>query len=293
RRESFEFIPEARTIPAETPPVIVSHLQPATFRAGEPLKLRCRVDGLPRPDVVWTKDEIQIEQWVMEKEIITHYYPDGTCELINPECALEDAGIYQLTARNVHGTAETSAYIQVQGTETITTVEETTGEFRYDVRQLPLKPRFSEVLSRQYEHETVVSCLVLSDVPVQVTWFKDGKRLLPSYKHRMESRGNMHILTICDVDKLDEGFYTCQAENRYGNEQTSIYVRAPVQTREVSEEMLVEESTDEVVGFKDRVDYVKKVRNCLLPRIHSHFKLRVCALRGHLEIFIQRTQAIS
>ena len=40
----------------------------------------------------------------------------GVCELLNPECYAEDAGLYKCMATNPHGTAETAAYINVEGT---------------------------------------------------------------------------------------------------------------------------------------------------------------------------------
>lgn len=78
------------------------------------MELRCRVDGLPRPEIFWTKDGIRVDDGVVEKELITLQYPDGRYELINPQCAPEDAGLYQLTARNIHGIANTSAYIHIE-----------------------------------------------------------------------------------------------------------------------------------------------------------------------------------
>lgn len=95
----------------------IGNFFPANFDefTGEPLKLHCRVDGLPAPEVVWTKDEIRIDEWMMEKEVTIRYYPDGTCEMTKAECAPEDAGLYRLTARNRYGTAETAAYVHVEG----------------------------------------------------------------------------------------------------------------------------------------------------------------------------------
>lgn len=50
----------------------------------------------------------------MKRELIIVQNPDGECILINVQCTLEDAGLYQLTARNIHGSANTSAYIYVE-----------------------------------------------------------------------------------------------------------------------------------------------------------------------------------
>uniref|UniRef100_A0A915PVQ5 Ig-like domain-containing protein n=1 Tax=Setaria digitata TaxID=48799 RepID=A0A915PVQ5_9BILA len=262
--ELYEFISEAEIPPAEQPPRIISPLQPSVFRVGESLHLYCHIDGLPRPDVFWTKDEIPIDDRIPEKEIITLQYPDGRCELINPQCTPEDAGLYQLIARNIHGSVNTSAYINVEeviisGKQTIqTTTTETKGEIQV-IHQAISKPRFSAITSKQYEHETVVSCKLTSETPVQVSWYKDGQRLYQTYKYRMQKLSdNTYILAICNIDKWDEGTYICHAENTSGSSEVSIFVQAPVGTREISEEVLIEENTSEVIGLSESTDYVKK-----------------------------------
>uniref|UniRef100_A0A0R3RRM4 Ig-like domain-containing protein n=1 Tax=Elaeophora elaphi TaxID=1147741 RepID=A0A0R3RRM4_9BILA len=248
REESYEFISEVETIPAERPPRIVSPLRTSVFQAGESLELRCRVDGLPKPEVFWTKDGIRISDGVEGKELVTLQYPDGRYELINPKCAPEDAGLYQLTARNIHGTTNTSAYIHV----------ESKGEIQV-IHQAASKPRFSKVISNQYEHDIVVSCKVISEAPVVVSWYKNGQRLYQTYKYRMQKLSdNTYTLTICNFDKWDEGPYICRAENTYGTSETGTYIRHTIRTREISEEMLVEENDSEVIGLQDNIGYVKK-----------------------------------
>lgn len=68
------------------------------------------------------------------------------------------------------------------------------------------KPRFSEIISKQYEHDMIVSCKVISDTPVVVSWYKDGQCLYQTYKYRMDKLSdNTYTLTICNVEKWDEG----------------------------------------------------------------------------------------
>ncbi|MCP9264542.1 Titin [Dirofilaria immitis] len=250
--ESHEFMSERRTMQTERPPRIVSPLQPSVFRAGESLELRCHVDALPRPEVFWTKDEIRINESVVDKGIITLQHPDGRYELINPKCALEDAGLYQLTARNIHGVTSTSAYIQIESKEeVIETMTETKDEIQV-IHRVTLKPRFSEVLSKEYDDKIIVSYKVISETPVMISWYKDGQQLYQSYKYRMQTlNDNTHTFIICSVDRWDEGTYTCCAENEYGRSETGIYIRPSVKIREISEQVLVEENDNEVIGLQD------------------------------------------
>ncbi|CAG9532189.1 unnamed protein product, partial [Cercopithifilaria johnstoni] len=257
--ESYEFISGVETIPTERPPQIISPLLPSVFRAGESLELGCCVDGLPRPEVFWTKDGIRIDDGMTEKELITLQYPDGRYELISQKCAPEDAGLYQLTARNIHGTANTSAYIHIERREVMetTTTTETNGEIQV-IHPATSKPRFSKVMSKQYEYDMVVSCKVISETPAVVSWYKNGQCLHQTYKYRMQKLSdNTYTLTICNVDKWDEGSYICRAENRYGSSETGIYIRPVVRSRETSE-VLVEETDSEVVGLQDDIGYVNK-----------------------------------
>lgn len=55
------------------------------------------------------------------------------------------------------------------------------------------------------------------------------------------------------------GLYKCVAENEYGITESSIYIRPTIEKREVTEELLVEESINEVIGFQKPQEYVKKV----------------------------------
>lgn len=98
---------------------------------GQAMVLRCKIHALPSAAVVWSKDDVNVEEWVINKDVTTQVtlhksfplclfigiqiLPGGICELLNPECYPEDSGLYKCHASNPHGTAETSAYIAVEG----------------------------------------------------------------------------------------------------------------------------------------------------------------------------------
>ncbi|RCN25270.1 immunoglobulin I-set domain protein [Ancylostoma caninum] len=77
--------------------------------------LRCRIEAIPSAAVVWSKDDVNVEEWVINKDVVTQVLPGGICELLNPEVYPEDSGLYKCTATNTHGTAETAAYINIEG----------------------------------------------------------------------------------------------------------------------------------------------------------------------------------
>ncbi|KJH40060.1 hypothetical protein DICVIV_14025 [Dictyocaulus viviparus] len=81
-------------------------------------------------------EALPMAHWCHEKIVL----PGGICELVNPEVCPEDSGLYKCTATNPHGTAETAAYIDIEGTSY---------EKRYDMTStndsgLPSLPKVSQ-----------------------------------------------------------------------------------------------------------------------------------------------------
>ncbi|KIH66616.1 immunoglobulin I-set domain protein, partial [Ancylostoma duodenale] len=111
--ESFEMVPP--DLPEECAPKIVEPLHSASFIDGQPMVLRCRIEAIPSAAIVWSKDDVNVEEWVINKDVVTQILPGGICELLNPEVYPEDSGLYKCTATNPHGTAETAAYINIEG----------------------------------------------------------------------------------------------------------------------------------------------------------------------------------
>ncbi|VDK72604.1 unnamed protein product [Litomosoides sigmodontis] len=121
------------------------------------------------------------------------------------------------------------------------------------------RPRFSKVMVDQYERNIVVSCKVLSEAPVAVSWYKGGERLHHTDKYRLKKLyDDTYTLTIYNVDKWDEGQYVCRAENAYDSSERVIYVQPLVKSREIGDEALIEENDSEVVGLQDNIGYVEK-----------------------------------
>ncbi|KIH52315.1 immunoglobulin I-set domain protein, partial [Ancylostoma duodenale] len=92
--------------------------QEVELLAGQPMVLRCRIEAIPSAAIVWSKDDVNVEEWVINKDVVTQILPGGICELLNPEVYPEDSGLYKCTATTPHGTAETAAYINIEGTYT-------------------------------------------------------------------------------------------------------------------------------------------------------------------------------
>lgn len=58
-----------------------------------------------------------------------------------------------------------------------------------------------------------LSCEVAQD-QMQVTWYKDGKKLSRSSNVHMEAMGSTRRLVLQQARKVDSGEYSCEAEGQ-------------------------------------------------------------------------------
>lgn len=84
-----------------------------TLRAGENVKLACRITGRPVPQVVWYKDGKEIDSRTMiDIEITTGI---GTSSLFIRDADRNHRGIYTVEAKNNSGTKKAEVNVRVQG----------------------------------------------------------------------------------------------------------------------------------------------------------------------------------
>uniref|UniRef100_A0A914ZQC4 Titin n=1 Tax=Parascaris univalens TaxID=6257 RepID=A0A914ZQC4_PARUN len=266
KEESFEVITTTASIPPERPPKIIVPLHSTVFRSGEPMVLRCRIDAVPPAQITWSKDEIDLAEWVISENITATVLPDGTYELSKPQCTTEDAGLYQCSARNAHGKAETAAYVTVEEAVSATDVHETeihkTTVTKSPSPYIPQEPpKFTESMEAVDEgYETLLMCKLHSEAPVEISWYHDGILLQQCDKHTMGSMADgTQILTIRNVVKEDEGVYICRAESRYGVAETCTQIKATREKKQTSvEEVMIEEHDDEQIQIPQRTEFRKK-----------------------------------
>ncbi|KAK6015340.1 immunoglobulin I-set domain protein, partial [Ostertagia ostertagi] len=206
--ESFEMVPP--DVPEESAPKIIEPLHSASFIDGQPMLLRCRIKAVPSAAIVWSKDDINVEEWVINKDIVTQIHPDGICELMNPEVYPEDSGLYKCTATNPHGTAETAAYINIHGIDYAKSQEDGSASVE-SAMMSEEPPKFVEKLTAEtdgaYDLNYVrLICRVKSAVTTTISWWKNDVQLIPGEKYELhEFSDGALILTIYSPTPSDNG----------------------------------------------------------------------------------------
>ncbi|KAI6211373.1 Immunoglobulin I-set domain protein [Aphelenchoides besseyi] len=160
----------------------------ATFRNGRAAQLKCIVIGIPNPEVRWYVDG----DVITENDDYQTVYEDGVAILRFTRIVSEDEGEYTCEAVNVHGTAETRAFVTISDENA---VDET------------IVPEGTNV---------TIKCETLQP-QVQVTWLKDRKDLNLDDRFLMESSENQqqHTLTISVITDEDRGEYGVLVNGAY------------------------------------------------------------------------------
>jgi len=77
----------------------------------KPLKLTCKVTGVPRPEITWHKDNKDITP----SPNVKMSFDDDTCTLLIKKANMDHEGEYKVVANNSAGTADITAPIIVEG----------------------------------------------------------------------------------------------------------------------------------------------------------------------------------
>jgi len=201
-------------------PKITARLTDVRVTEGQPLKLYCKIEGDPLPEITWFKDG---EKVVPSDRVKLEQDPDGSARLIIPACTLDDDGVYRIIATNPHGSANDKC------TATVKKAPAAGGDGKPDAGFDSSKaPRVMIPLEnvRVPEKEPFkLSCKFAGESKLKITWFKDGDKVYPYENLKLEEYPDGTCeLTVPSAKKSDGGVYRCLAENQYGQERTSCEV---------------------------------------------------------------------
>lgn len=79
----------------EKPSILKSPTSSVVAKAGTPIKLGCKAEGIPRPSLYWFKDGIEINAHFLNDD----YFIDGE-SLTIVQAKTTDSGLYQCKAKN-------------------------------------------------------------------------------------------------------------------------------------------------------------------------------------------------
>ncbi|XP_032368893.1 obscurin-like protein 1 isoform X9 [Etheostoma spectabile] len=175
----------------QAPPVrITTHCEAErnkSVEVGEPIVLRCEISD-PNAQVNWYKDGMNLR---------------------------ETAGQDILTEGSIRTLAIQSAMLSHSGIYSCKTTDDAM-QFHVDVEAPLLK--FS-ALSEGDQKKTVMTGFPialqceLSDPTGQVSWYKDGTKLLPENGVDIQSEGNLRSLVVPSAERSHTGVYRCESKD--------------------------------------------------------------------------------
>ncbi|XP_035860406.1 obscurin-like protein 1 isoform X6 [Sander lucioperca] len=223
----------ANKVAVEAPPVRITTCCEAernkSVEVGEPIVLRCEISD-PNAQVNWYKDGINLR---------------------------EAAGQDILAEGSIRTLAIQSAMLSHAGIYSCKTTDDAM-QFHVDVEAPLLK--FS-ALSEGDQKKTVMTGFPialqceLSDPTGQVSWYKDGTKLLPQNGVDIQSEGNLRSLVVPSAERAHTGVYRCESKD--DDIQFAVEVKAPPVTFvDIPEEDL----------FKSVVEKEQLVLSCEVSR---------------------------
>ncbi|KAL1518226.1 hypothetical protein ABEB36_001883 [Hypothenemus hampei] len=183
----------------QTPPTLSKKLdRNLDVNEGEPLELRAKIGGSPKPIAIWHKDGEPIS--AEDARIRTALLPDGTVKLTIDSCKASDSGAYKLVVKNPNG--------------------ETTSMCAVAVAPKQQRPKFLKCFKDQKAplgKELHLDAKVEAYPPPEIKWFKDGIPIRPSSNVHFENHPDGRVSLIVDEMKPDNaGHYELKVINKLG-----------------------------------------------------------------------------
>ncbi|XP_022236222.1 Down syndrome cell adhesion molecule-like protein 1 homolog isoform X7 [Limulus polyphemus] len=195
------------TLHVTEPPFWTEEPTDVTVTEGGSLSLKCGADGLPRPEVSWSRVDgtDSVQNW----KTVSLAPGNHQMALVFNAIGREDWGAYECVASNNIGfPLKKMVRIQVN-----------------------VPARFEEKFSVETVRrgETAsLKCEAIGDLPLEVTWAKDKRNLEIKELDRYErfettvEKGLTSELMIRSTDRNDGALYTCFAKNDYGLDEKNI-----------------------------------------------------------------------
>nr|AAI70294.1 Contactin/F3/F11 [Xenopus laevis] len=176
-------------------PEWVEHINDTERDIGSDLHWACVARGKPQPSIRWLKDGA----------------PYGKGDIIKRGLTLEDAGMYQCIAENIHGIIYANAELKILALAP-------TFEFT---------PMRKKVLAAK-GGRVIIECKPKAAPKAKFSWSKGTELLINNSRVSIWDDGS---LEITNITKFDEGSYTCFAENDRGKANSTGIVSVTAATK--------------------------------------------------------------
>jgi len=184
-------------------PIIDQPFGDITQPLGSDVSLKCQIiGGRPKPTVSWLKNGKEFKG--DDRHIIT-LSPEGACELLIKSLdESENQAKYTLVAKNKTGQKEIHSTITVKAPL----------EFVQGLKDQDILAQSSCILTVE-----------TNGIPKPtVKWYFNDQELKNTPKTKLESKQNIHTLTLQKTDLPDEGTYKCIATNPDGTIETQAHI---------------------------------------------------------------------
>ncbi|XP_028138821.2 obscurin isoform X8 [Diabrotica virgifera virgifera] len=189
----------SRVTMLQTPPSFGKKLdRNMDVNEGEPLELKAKVNGSPKPEATWFKDGEPISP--DDENIKISILPDGTIKLNIAKCKPSDSGAYKLVVKNPNGESACLCAVAV-----IPKPKRPTFLKCFKDAQVPLG-------------ESVrLEAKVEAYPPPEIKWLKDGVPVRASSNVRFENYPDGRVALVVDVMKPETaGNYKLLVTNKLG-----------------------------------------------------------------------------
>lgn len=203
-----------------------------TIKSKLSAKLECKADGMPLPEISWSKDGGY--DFPAAKERRMHVMEDGQSFFIT-EVKVEDQGVYSCRAKNDAGEITVNATLSVLEVPSF------------------VKPLANK--KTKLGETSVIECLGAGSPKPTISWGKDGQAIQTS-DHRYFFTADNQLLIIVKSDLSDSGTFSCQLDNFLGTARQSM-------TLSVFESSSVLSSIDYFTSFSIFIIFISFTVLCL------------------------------
>ncbi|XP_029048165.2 obscurin-like isoform X4 [Osmia bicornis bicornis] len=207
----------------------------------ETTTMTVQIEATPAPEVKWYKDGQEIKE---DNRISITKEENDTYKLTISNSRLDDAGSYSIVARNE--------------------VNQTTEIWRCKVISPPkMRKKLGEPQILDEGDTLTLFVEIESQVPTNITWYKDGQVISQDSRIKMIQEGGRYILKITGTVGEDAGIYKAEITSEHGviSDETKIQVRGTPRFKTKMNDVTVNEGTKNI-EFMVEVDGFPK------PNVH-------------------------